>query len=105
MISTEVIDTVRGAAAEGVPVQLDYFITGHGWRQVGQSFTNAEGAVPGFAEPPAPGVYRLVYDIAAYRADAFFPSIAVTFEVNEPARSHHLPLTLSPFGYSVFRAA
>jgi 5-hydroxyisourate hydrolase len=105
MITTHVLDTARGLPAALIPVQLDMFITGHGWREIGHGITNDEGRIGDFGEPPAAGVYRLMFDIAAYLPNAFFPSIAVTLEVRDPEEHYHLPLLLSPFGYSIYRGS
>lgn len=104
MITTQVIDTARGAPAPRLPVELDLFITGHGWREAGHGLTNQEGRVIGFGEPPGSGVYRLTFDVAAYMPHCFFPSIAVVFEVEDAGEDFHLPLLLSPFSYTVHRA-
>lgn len=104
MITTQVVDTVKGAAAVRVPVELDMFITGHGWKQIGQGLTNLEGRIDEFFEAAAPGFYRLNYDVASYDANTFFPSVAVVFEVKDSSEPHRLVLTLSPFGYSTYRA-
>jgi 5-hydroxyisourate hydrolase len=103
MVTTHVLDTARGQPAARIPVELDLFISGHGWREVGRGVTDEEGRIGDFGEPPAMGVYRLMFDVAAYLPSAFFPSIAVTFEVRDPSQRYHLPLLLSPFGYSVYR--
>jgi 5-hydroxyisourate hydrolase len=105
MITTHVLDTARGLPAALIPVQLDMFITGHGWREIGHGITNDDGRIGDFGEPAASGVYRLMFDIAAYLPSAFFPSIAVTFEVRDPNDHYHLPLLLSPFGYSTYRGS
>ena len=105
MITTHVLDTARGLPAALIPVQLDMFITGHGWREIGHGITNDEGRIGDFGEPAAAGVYRLMFDIAAYLPSAFFPSITVTFEVSDPKDHYHLPLLLSPFGYSTYRGS
>jgi 5-hydroxyisourate hydrolase len=102
MISTHVLDTARGRAAERLSVELDVFISGHGWHEVGRGVTNTEGRIADFGEPPAAGVYRLMFDVASYQSDAFFPSVTVTFEVSDPNQHYHLPLLLSPFGYSTY---
>ena len=103
MITTHILDLVRGCAAARVPVELDVFITGHGWREVGRGLTNEEGRVQGFGEPAAEGVYRLAYDVASYDPECFFPSISVTFEVQDPQAHFHMPLLLSRFGYTTYR--
>ncbi|SRR5579871_6321718 len=105
MITTSVLDTGRGAPAARVPVELDIFITGHGWREVGRGLTNAEGRVLSFGEAPAGGVYRLMFDIASYDPDIFFPSIAIMFEGDDSQEVVHIGLSLSRYGYSVTRVA
>jgi 5-hydroxyisourate hydrolase len=103
MISTHVLDTARGTPAARIPVQLDLFITGQGWREVGYGVTSHDGSVVDFGEPLVQGLYRIMFDIAAYMPHAFYPSIAVTFEVRNPSEHYHLPLLLSPYGYSTYR--
>jgi 5-hydroxyisourate hydrolase len=102
MISTQIVDTSTGQPAARVAVELDMFITGHGWREVGRGVTNLQGRVDSFGAPPAAGVYRLMFDVASYVPNAFFPSIAVMFEISQADQQHHVPLILSPFGYSVY---
>ncbi len=103
MITTQVLDTARGAPAARIPVQLDIFIAGQGWREVGHGITTEDGRVLDFGEPLAEGIYRLMFDVAVYMPNSFYPSIAVTFEVRNPTERYHLPLLLSPFGYSTCR--
>ena len=105
MITTHVLDTVRGVPAGRIGVELDFFITGHGWREVGRGVTDNEGRIRDFGEPSAAGIYRLMFDIASYSADAFFPSIAVTFEVTDAKQHYHVPILLSRFGYTVYRGS
>jgi 5-hydroxyisourate hydrolase len=105
MITTHVLDTALGRPAERVPVELDMFITGHGWCEAGRGLTGQDGRIGDFGESPTAGVYRLMFDIAAYLPEAFFPSIAVTFEVRDPSQHYHVPLLLSPFGYSTYRGS
>src|SRR5450432_4260831 len=104
MITTQVLDTARGGPATRVPVQLDVFITGQGWFEVGHGLTNIDGFLLDFAEPESEGLYRLMFDVGAYMPHAFYPSITITFEVRHPKDRYHLPLLLSPFGYSTYRA-
>jgi 5-hydroxyisourate hydrolase len=103
MITTQVFDSVRGQPATRVPVELDVFITGHGWRQIGQGLTSNEGRIADFGEPHTAGIYRLNYDVAAYAPEAFFPSISITIEVRDPPEPSHMVLLLSPYGYSTYR--
>jgi 5-hydroxyisourate hydrolase len=104
MITTQVLDTARGAPAARIPVQLDIFISGQGWHEVGHAVTSSDGRVLDFGEPAVPGVYRIMFDVAAYMPSAFYPSIAITVEVHQATEQYHLPLLLSPYGYTTFRA-
>lgn len=104
MVSTQVLDAAQGRPAARIPVELDVFISGQGWREVGHGITNNEGRIDSFGIPAAEGLYRMMLDIAAYMPHAFFPSVAVMFEVKDAAAHYHFPIALSPFGYSVFRA-
>ncbi len=103
MISTHIHDLTQGAPAARVAVELDFLITGHGWREVGRGVTNDEGVIEEFGEPPAQGIYRLMVDVASYNPRSFFPSVAATFEVRNAEEQIHIELLLSPFGYSVHR--
>jgi len=105
MITTHVLDIVRGRPASRIPVQLDVFITGQGWHEIGHGITSDDGRVADFGEPPADGIYRLMFDMAAYSPDAFFPSVSVTFEVRDPSEHYHVPLLWSRFGYSTYRGS
>ena len=101
-LSTHVLDTARGAPAAGVPVRHDYR-DGGTWVTAGTATTDADGRATGFTA--APGVHRLTFDIAAYLGeDAFYPSASVEFRVADD-RHHHVPLLLSPFGYTTYRGS
>jgi len=103
MISTQVLDLTRGQPAARIPVELDVFVTGHGWVEVGRGITTDDGSIEEFGEPAAQGLYRLMFDVAAYMPHTLFPSVAVTFEVREINDHFHLPLLLNQFGYTVYR--
>jgi 5-hydroxyisourate hydrolase len=103
MISTQIQDSSRGAPGGRIPVELDLFVPGQGWKEVGYGITNAEGHIEEFGELAVAGIYRLMFDIATHLPDAFFPSIAVTFEVRAIGEKHHIVLLLSPFGYTTYR--
>jgi 5-hydroxyisourate hydrolase len=98
MIATHVMDIARERPAARLGIELDVFITGHGWREVGRGVTNDEGRALSFGKPAAAGVYRLMFDVACYDPKVFFPSVAVTFEVRNRDEHFHMPLLLSRFG-------
>jgi 5-hydroxyisourate hydrolase len=102
MITTHVLDTSTGQPAPRIRVELDIFISGHGWRDVGRGVTNRDGRILDFGEPPAAGIYRLAFDVGVHIPDPFFPTISITFEVKDQNDSYHIPLLLSPFGYTTY---
>jgi hydroxyisourate hydrolase len=101
-LSTHVLDTARGEPAPGVPVRLDRHENG-AWTAVAGGHTDRDGRLRDWVPDTAWGAgrYRLVFDTAG----GFFPEVTVVFEVTEPARHHHVPLLLSPFGYTTYRGS
>jgi 5-hydroxyisourate hydrolase len=103
-LSTHVLDSARGEPASGVPVRLERSDSGE-WAAVATATTDGDGRVRDLGQP-APGRHRLVFDTAAYLGPgAFFPEVVVVFEVTDPGRHLHVPLLLSPFGYTTYRGS
>jgi 5-hydroxyisourate hydrolase len=104
-LSTHVLDTSAGRPAAGMPVRLearDSDDPAGGWQQVAGGRTDADGRITGWGVEAA-GVYRLVFGTGAYLGpDAFYPEVVVAFRITDPAEHHHVPLLLSPFGYSTY---
>ena len=107
-ISTHVLDLARGVGGAGVPVSLDLW-DGAVWTHVGDGVTAENGRVASFGDAETvAGTYRLTFDLRAYRLEdrggaAFFPEIVVPFTVADPSLHYHVPVVLSPFGYSTYR--
>jgi 5-hydroxyisourate hydrolase len=100
LITTHVLDTARGKPAAGVPVRLE-----RGAETVADLATDADGRAR-LAERAEAGRYRLVFDTGAYLdGNGFYPEVSVVFEVTDPGAHHHVPLLLSPFGYSTYRGS
>jgi 5-hydroxyisourate hydrolase len=112
VITTHVLDTARGRPADGVRVSLEQRDSKDLWRAVGDGVTDNNGRLktlmPESARPVS-GMYRLLFDTRAYYAGhgihAFFPLVTVTFEVSDVAEHYHVPLLLSPFGYTTYRGS
>ncbi|HEV2720731.1 MAG TPA: hydroxyisourate hydrolase [Thermoanaerobaculia bacterium] len=100
-ITTHVLDTARGRPAAGVPVRLDVR-DGEQWREVGRGTTDDDGRLRTLPSIEA-GTYRLVFDTGA--RSEFFPEVAIVFVVNDASQHYHVPLLLSPFGYSTYRGS
>ena len=105
-ISTHILDTARGAPAAGVHAWLETQ-TANDWSVLGSGVTNNDGRIASFVgegTPLAPGVYRLRFDVGSYQ-DGFYPEVIVTFRVENASQHYHVPLLLSPFGYSTYRGS
>ena len=109
-LSTHVLDTATGLPAAGMQVRCDRNDQGH-WKEIGSGTTDADGRIKAVlgAAPLATGHYRLTFATGAWHASrgvkGFFPSVSIEFEVTDAARHHHVPLLLSPFGYSTYRGS
>ncbi|HEV3468100.1 MAG TPA: hydroxyisourate hydrolase [Pyrinomonadaceae bacterium] len=110
-ITTHVLDTARGRPAEGVPVRLEEVRDGGG-RLLGRGTTDADGRLRELLPPGQAlreGTYRLTFDTAAYFSaqgtSSFYPSVEIVFVVRDAAEHYHVPLLLSPFGYSTYRGS
>lgn len=111
-ITTHVLDTSRGRPAPGVSVVLEHQQPGGEWMRVGDGRTDADGRLRSLlaeGRKPAAGIYRLTFDTRRYftalDVRAFYPSVTVTFEIIENGGHYHVPLLLSPFGYSTYRGS
>jgi 5-hydroxyisourate hydrolase len=108
-ITTHVLDTSAGVPAGGVPVSLEAR-RDEDWQPVGSGVTDANGRLDGLSpDDAAPGTYRIRFDTAAYfvarGVRGFYPEVTVVFEVTGAGEHHHVPLLLSPFGYSTYRGS
>ena len=109
-ITTHVLDTARGRPAAGVAVVLERLADGGA--TLGRGATDADGRLRDLlpaGEPLEPGAYRLVFDTGAYfargGAESFYPEVAIVFQVKNGGEHFHVPLLLSPFGYSTYRGS
>jgi 5-hydroxyisourate hydrolase len=111
MITTHVLDTATGKPARAVPITLAFQDPSGGWIPVGAGETDADGRLRTLTPsgPVAPGIYKITFDTAAYFATngtaGFFPIVEIQFIVRDGAQHHHVPLLLSPFGFSTYRGS
>lgn len=110
-ITTHVLDLVSGMPASAVAVRLE-IQRERGWTALGDRVTDGDGRVRDFIAPGArvdAGLYRLTFRTGEYfRAQgsaAFHPEVVVSFEITDAARHHHVPLLISPFGYTTYRGS
>jgi 5-hydroxyisourate hydrolase len=121
-ISTHVLDIAAGCPAAGMRVRLERVPsagdeTVPAAPEIAAASTDADGRIPGLGpEIVPPGTYRLIFDTGEYlarrrgvsggstAAESFFPEVTVTFTVTE-GEHYHVPLLMSPFGYSTYRGS
>ena len=103
MISTHILDTTKGVAAQGVSVLLE-MKSASDWKTIAVDKTNADGRIV-FECPKVEGVFRLTFNIEDYfgNAEHFFLNTPIVFQVKDTKRKYHVPLLLNPYGYSTYR--
>jgi 5-hydroxyisourate hydrolase len=106
-LSTHVLDVERGRPAAGVPIALF-----RGEQQLAAAETNAQGRIADLTGGGAldAGIYRLVFDVAAYfarqgRAADFLQQVTIAFQVNAADPHYHVPLLLSPYACTSYRGS
>jgi 5-hydroxyisourate hydrolase len=115
-ISTHVLDTAIGIPASGLKIQLfkssnaDTF-TGESdldWSLVSTQETNKDGRAK-FEFDIDLSIYKMVFFTYAYfqkqAVPNFYPKVEVIFQITDASRHHHVPLLISPFGYSTYRGS
>ena len=107
MVSTHVLDLALGLPAAGVSVALEK-MTGTTWSVLAEMQTDSDGRIS-FANAPQAGAYQLRFQVDEYQRragrEAFFTEARVTFQISDTGRKYHIPLLLSPYGYSTYRGS
>lgn len=101
-ISTHILDTEKGRPASGIPVMLERYSTA--WETVSEIHTDDQGRVAQLLpdrEPLQPGLYRLTFRTGG----PFFPEVSISFRVTDTSSHYHVPLLLSPYGYTTYRGS
>jgi 5-hydroxyisourate hydrolase len=102
-ISTHVLDTSSGRPAESIRVRLF-----REDREIGSGTTDFNGRCPALLPLGAtltPGTYRLVFETSVYFPAGFFPEVSVSFIVRDISTHYHVPLLISPFGFTTYRGS
>ncbi len=111
-ITTHVLDTSSGRPAKGMAVTLQLRNDDGSWSQAARGVTDADGRLKDLLPIEATLVaatYRLVFDTGAWfkaqGKECFHPEVSVVFVVKPPQGHYHIPLLLSPFGYTTYRGS
>jgi 5-hydroxyisourate hydrolase len=106
-ITTHVLDLGAGQAAVGIPIVLEFRETvAQPWMVIARGQTDTDGRSRDLLSKDQPlraGLYRLRFNTS--EVTPFFPEISVQFHVIDTQEHYHVPLLLSPFGYSVYRGS
>ena len=111
-ITTHVLDVSIGRPAADIPVQLHRQAYDGRWDQIGSQKTDGDGRARNLisdGELLVPALYRLTFEVGPYfrknQVDGFYPEVTIAFTVKDAAQHYHVPLLLSPFGYSTYRGS
>jgi len=116
-LTTHVLDTARGCPAKGITITL-YGISGNARSKIATTITNDDGRTDSPILPKdkfATGQYELVFSVVDYLKannlvnnaghNLFLSEIPIRFGINDPDAHYHVPLLLSPYGYSTYRGS
>jgi 5-hydroxyisourate hydrolase len=111
-ITIHVLDTTKGRPASGVPVVLEFRSAGNDWKVLGRGKTDADGRLTNLLPAGShleEGTYRLTFEVSAYfraqNVESFYPEVSMVFAVRDATQHYHIPLLLSPYGYTTYRGS
>lgn len=111
-ISTHVLDTASGKPAAAVTVRLERSEPGGSWRRLASLSTDADGRCAELlpdTETLSEGTYRLTFDTADYflaqGVQSLYPYVEIVFRVGQGESGFHIPLLVSPHGYTTYRGS
>ncbi|HYE74693.1 MAG TPA: hydroxyisourate hydrolase [Blastocatellia bacterium] len=109
-ITTHILDTSLGRPARGVPVTLEF--QAQQWQVIGKGITDDDGRLRDLLPDDfdlQSGNYRITFDTGVYfsslNLEGFYPEVSVIFTIRDHKQHFHVPLLLSPFGYSTYRGS
>lgn len=116
-LTTHVLDTARGIPAQGITITL-YSVSGDSRTKIATTVTNHDGRTDSPILPKEAfktGHYELVFEVGAYLKAAklvsdadeplFLDLVPIRFGMNDAEAHYHVPLLLSPYGYSTYRGS
>ena len=114
-LTTHVLDTALGRPAEGIGIAL-YRVSGNSHRKIAEAVTNADGRCDKPLLDGAkfkPGTYELIFFAGDYlrrhglgtEEPLFLDQVPIRFGMADPDAHYHVPLLLSPYGYSTYRGS
>lgn len=110
-LSSHVLDISKGNPAQDVKVDLEKLAPDNRWTAVAIEKTDSNGRISNFllsGKDANKGIYKLKFHTQSYflnqKIETFYPYIEVIFEIKDN-RHYHVPITVSPYGYSTYRGS
>jgi len=104
-ITTHVLDTARGLPAGGIRVTLEVRFPDGAWNPLGKDATGPDGRA-GKLLPEGVALTEAVYRLTFFNLpEGLYPEVAIAFRVRDASRHYHIPLLLSPYGYTTYRGS
>ena len=109
-LTTHILDTMKGKPAQGVTIVL-FQQHEEEWQQLTMGTTNADGRIPNLLQKDIilePGIYKMKFETNEYFGklgiQSFYPFVEITFTITGKEH-YHVPLLITPFGYSTYRGS
>ncbi len=111
-ITTHILDTSKGTPAENICVRLEKKEKDGVWDKISSGTTDSDGRIMNLlydGDSLDIGLYKMIFITGPYferqGIPFFYPEIEICFLINNPKQHYHIPLLLSPFGYSTYRGS
>jgi 5-hydroxyisourate hydrolase len=111
-ITSHVLDTSRGQPAQGITIIVERAERDGPWTEIARGVTDPDGRASTLLPVHTtliPGMYRLRFGTGAYFLSqgikGFYPEVQVIVQIEDPTGNYHIPLLLSPYGYSTYRGS
>ena len=112
LITTHVLDTSQGCPGANIRVRLEQHNTDGNWQEVSSGTTDNDGRIMNLVAEEdvlGTGIYQMIFVTGPYfeihGISFFYPEIEIRFLLSNPEQHYHIPLLLSPFGYSTYRGS
>ena len=109
-LTTHILDTTQGRPADGVHVTL-YQQEPQKWMEIAKGITNNDGRITGLLKKDVVlehGIYKLKFETQEYferqTVQTFYPYVEIVFDITSDEH-YHVPLLISPYGYSTYRGS
>ncbi|XP_042887875.1 5-hydroxyisourate hydrolase-like isoform X3 [Penaeus japonicus] len=109
-LTSHVLDTATGRPAANMKLSL-HRLQNAVWQEIAVKETNSDGRAGQFLSQEAftPGTYKMFFDTGDYfrqqGTTGFYPYVEIVFVIEKPEEHYHIPLLLSPYGYSTYRGS